>query len=184
MDEAQAVDRARAGDVDAYEWLVRQYSAAAVRLATAICGSTADAEDAAQEAFFKMFHALDTFRPDAALRPWLLRIVANEAKNRNRSARRHIGLATLARAQRVRLAPSPEDVVVAATDAAAVLAAVASLGERDRMVIAYRYFAGLSEHEMAEALGCRPGTVKSRLARALARLRPLLARRGVTIAYD
>jgi RNA polymerase sigma factor (sigma-70 family) len=84
----------------------------------------------------------------------------------------------------VRLAPSPEDVVVAETDAAAVLAAVASLGERDRMVIAYRYFAGLSEHEMAEALGCRPGTVKSRLARALARLRPLLARRGVTIAYD
>jgi RNA polymerase sigma factor (sigma-70 family) len=184
MDEAQAVDRARAGDVDAYEWLVRQHSAAAVRLASAICGSTADAEDAAQEAFLKMFNALDTFRRDGALRPWLLRIVANEARNHNRSARRRTALVGRAAALGPGLVPSPEDAVVAEGDADAVLAAVASLGERDRLVIAYRYFAGLSEREMAEAMGCRQGTVKSRLARALARLRPALAGRGVTVEYD
>jgi RNA polymerase sigma factor (sigma-70 family) len=80
--------------------------------------------------------------------------------------------------------PSPEDFVVAEGDADAVLAAMGSLNERDRLVIGYRYFAGLSEREMAEAMGCRPGTVKSRLARALARLRPALAGNGVIIAYD
>ena len=81
-------------------------------------------------------------------------------------------------------APSPEEFVVAEADADAVLAAVASLGERDRLVIAYRYFAGLSEREMAEVLGCRRGTVKSRLARAQARLRPALAGRGVIVAHE
>jgi RNA polymerase sigma factor (sigma-70 family) len=184
MDEAQAVELAKAGDLDAYEWLVRQHSAAAVRLASAVCGSAGDAEDAAQEAFVKMFYALDTFRPDAALRPWLLRIVANEAKNQHRSGRRRAALVTRSVGLRVAPVPSPEEVVVAEGEADAVLAAVASLGERDRLVIAYRYFAGLSEREMAEALVCRPGTVKSRLARALARLRPALAERGVTFADD
>jgi RNA polymerase sigma factor (sigma-70 family) len=153
MDEAQAVDRARAGDVDAYEWLVRQHTAAAVRLAAAICASTADAEDAAQEAFLKMFYALDTFRRDGPIRPWLLRIVANEAKNHNRSGRRRTALVTRAAAIGTGSMPSPEDFVVAEGDADAVLAAVASLNERDRLVIGYRYFAGLSEREMAETMG-------------------------------
>jgi RNA polymerase sigma factor (sigma-70 family) len=184
MDEAQAVERARAGDIDAYEWLVRRHSAAAVRLASAVCGSAGDAEDAAQEAFVKMFHALDTFRPGASLRPWLLRIVANEAKNQHRSGRRRAALVTRAGNVGARPVPSAEETVIALGDANAVLAAVASLGERDRLVIGYRYFAGLSEREMAEALGCRPGTVKSRLARALARLRPALADRTVTVADD
>jgi RNA polymerase sigma-70 factor (ECF subfamily) len=182
MDEAEAVDRAKAGDVDAYEWLVRQHSASAVRLAAAVCGSTADAEDAAQEAFLKVFYALDRFRPDATFRPWLLRIVANEAKNQQRTARRHTTLAARAGGLAAGAASSSEDVVVARTDADAVLSALASLGERDRLVIAYRYFAGLSELEMAQAMGCRRGTVKSRLARALARLRPALAATGVNVA--
>jgi RNA polymerase sigma-70 factor (ECF subfamily) len=182
MDEAEAVDRAKAGDVGAYEWLVRQHSAAAARLAAAICGSTADAEDAAQEAFVKMYYALDGFRVGSAFRPWLLRIVANEAKNRRRSARRRSALVVRAAVVGARPAPSPEELVVARGDADAVLAALALLSEPDRVVIGYRYFAGLSEREMADALGCRQGTVKSRLARAVARLRPALAGLGVDVA--
>jgi RNA polymerase sigma-70 factor (ECF subfamily) len=181
MDEAEAVDRAKAGDTSAYEWLVRQHSAAAVRLAAAICGSAADAEDAAQEAFVKMFYALDRFRPDAALRPWLLRIVANEAKNQRRSAQRRSTLATRASVVGARPSPSAEDVVVRRGDADAVLAALATLSDRDRLVIGYRYFAGLSEREMADAMKCRQGTVKSRLARALDRMSPALAGLGVEV---
>ena len=179
MDEAEAVDRAKAGDIDAYEWLVREYSAAAVRLATAVCGSAVDAEDVAQEAFLKAFYALNRFRANDALRPWLLRIVANEAKNQRRSAGRRTALVARTANLGAASIPSPEELVVADGDARAVLTALASLGERDRVVISYRYFAGLSELEMAAALGCRPGTVKSRLARALGRLRPALAQIGV-----
>jgi RNA polymerase sigma factor (sigma-70 family) len=181
MDEPTAVGLAQAGDVDAYAWLVRRHSAAAVRLAAAVCGSAADAEDAAQEAFVKMFYALDRFRPGAPLRPWLMRIVANEARNQQRSGRRRSALATRSAGAAARPAPAADELVIAEAEADAVLAALATLGQRDRLVVAYRYFAGLSEREMADALGCRQGTVKSRLARALGRLRPALAQQGVTM---
>ena len=184
MEEAEAVDRAKAGDVDAYEWLVRRHTAAAVRLATAVCGSATDAEDATQEAFLKAFRALDRFRADGALRPWLLRIVANEAKNQRRSAGRRTALVVRAAGLAVGPSASPDECLVADESARAVLAAVAALAERDRLVIGYRYFGGLSELETAEALGCRPGTVKSRLARALARLRPARAASGTGAADD
>jgi RNA polymerase sigma factor (sigma-70 family) len=182
MDEPTAVGLAQAGDVDAYAWLVRRHSAAAVRLAAAVCGSAADAEDAAQEAFVKLFYAFDRFRPGAPLRPWLMQIVANEARNQQRSGRRRATLATRGAATAARPAPAAEEFVIAQGEADAVLAALATLAQRDRLVIAYRYFAGLSEREMADALGCRQGTVKSRLARALGRLRPALAQQGVTMS--
>jgi RNA polymerase sigma factor (sigma-70 family) len=171
VDDAELVIQAQAGEVAAYEELVRRHSAAAVRLAHAICGSSGDAEDAAQEAFVKAYQALGRFRADAPLRPWLLRIVANEAKNRRRSAGRRGRLATLATGRRPEHQPSPEDVAITDADSRAVLAALAGLPERDRDVISCRYFAGLSERETADVLGCKTGTVKSRLARALDRLR-------------
>jgi RNA polymerase sigma factor (sigma-70 family) len=171
VDDAELVGRAKAGDVSAYEELVRRYGAAAVRLAHAICGSGADADDAAQEAFVKAYHSLARFRSDAPLRPWLFRIVANEAKNRRRSSGRRTRLAVVAAARRTDAVASPEESALAGAETRAVLAAVAALPERDREIVSYRYFAGLSERETAEALGCPTGTVKSRLARALDRLR-------------
>src|SRR5438046_8705500 len=82
--------RAQRGDAAAYEEIVQRYQQIAFRTAYVVTGSAADAEDAAQEAFVKAFRALDRFRAGAALRPWLLRIVANEARNRVRSSgRRH-----------------------------------------------------------------------------------------------
>ncbi|MGH2683696.1 MAG: RNA polymerase sigma factor, partial [Actinomycetota bacterium] len=72
-------------------------------------------------------------------------------------------------------APSPEEAVLGSDERERLLAAVNRMRESDRMVIAYRFFLDLSERETAEALGVRPGTVKSRLSRALGRLRTLLA---------
>jgi RNA polymerase sigma factor (sigma-70 family) len=171
VDDAELVARAQAGDVSAYEELVRRHGAAAVRLAGAICGSTADADDVVQEAFVKAFHSLNRFRPGAPLRPWLFRIVANEAKNRRRSSGRRARLAVVAAGRRPDAVALPEDSAVTNAEAQAVLAAVAALPDRDREVVSFRYFAGLSERETADALGCPAGTVKSRLARALDRLR-------------
>jgi RNA polymerase sigma-70 factor (ECF subfamily) len=177
LDERELVTRAQRGDVRAYEELVRLYSEIAYRTAYLVLGSADDAEDTCQEAFLKAHAALGRFRTDAPFRPWLLQIVANEARNRRRSAGRRLRLLTLAAAD-ARLgdaAPSPESVALAADDRRRLLEAVNELGEDDRLVIGCRYFLELSGDETAAALGVAEGTVKSRLSRALDRLRERMA---------
>ena len=176
QDESELIERARRGDDRAYEELVRAHQGIAFRTAYLVTGSAAEAEDAAQDAFVKAFRALGRFRRGAPFRPWLLRIVANEARNRRRSTGRRAELAVRAAAEDPSggAAPSPEGAVLAAEESAALLAAVNGLREEDRLVIACRYFLDLSEEETAAALDWRRGTVKSRLSRALARLREQL----------
>jgi RNA polymerase sigma factor (sigma-70 family) len=175
LEESQLVDRARDGDVAAYEALMRMYQNIATRTAYVITGDGADAQDAVQEAFIKAYYALGRFRTGAPFRPWLLRIVANEAINRRRAARRHVNLALRAMATEDRspgdAGPSPEGAALALEQQRELVVAMGRLRPEDRLVIAYRYWMDLSESEMAEALGCARGTVKSRLSRALKRLR-------------
>jgi RNA polymerase sigma factor (sigma-70 family) len=167
------VERARRGDVRAYEELVRRYQDVAFRLAYTILGSAEEAEDAAQEGFIRAYHALDRFRPDAPVRPWLLTIVANAARTRRATAARRPTLTLQAVASHASddSAQSPEAVALIAEQRRELLGAVNALQDDDQRVIAYRYFLDLSEAEMAEILGCARGTVKSRLSRALGRLR-------------
>jgi RNA polymerase sigma factor (sigma-70 family) len=175
LEETELVDRARGGDVAAYEALMRMYQNTATRTAYVITGESADAQDAVQEAFIKAYYALSRFRPGAPFRPWLLRIVANEAINRRRAARRHVNLALRAMAIDDRppgdAGPSPEGAALAEERHRELVAAMGVLRPEDRLVIAYRYWMDLSESEMAAALGCARGTVKSRLSRAMRRLR-------------
>jgi RNA polymerase sigma factor (sigma-70 family) len=173
LEEAELVELARAGDVAAYEELVRRYQRLAVRTAQLIACDPGEAQDAAQEAFVKAYYALGGFRAGAAFRPWLLRIVANEAVNRRRAARRTANLALRLAEGRPSgdAAPSPEAAALAGELRRDVVEAMNRLRPEDRLVIAYRYFFDLSEAEMAEALACRRGTVKSRLSRAMERLR-------------
>jgi RNA polymerase sigma-70 factor (ECF subfamily) len=175
LEDAELISRARQGEVMAYEELVRRYQDVAVRTAYVI-SPDGDAEDAAQEAFVKAYGALGRFRPDAPFRPWLLSIVANEARNRRRSTRRRAGLALRAAEDRPLgdAAPSPESAVLANETRARLLAAVNALRDEDREVIGARYFLDLSEAEAAQALAIPRGTVKSRLSRALDRLRAQL----------
>src|SRR5438128_2466326 len=151
------MERARDGDIGAYEELVRRHQQVAVRVASVIAGA-AEAQDAVQDAFLKAYAALSRFRPGAPFRPWILRIVANEARNRRRSARRREDLALRLAADRPSgdAAPSPEAVVLERRTNELLLAAVSQLPERDRIVIAYRYFVDLPEAEVAEVLGVRP----------------------------
>jgi RNA polymerase sigma-70 factor, ECF subfamily len=176
LEEDELVDRARSGDEDAYEELVRAHQGIAFRIAYLVVGDAAEAEDAAQEGFVKAHRALGRFRSGAPFRPWLLQIVANEARNRRRSAGRRAALALRAAAEGSSggAAPSPEGSLLAGEERERLLAAVNALGEGERLVIGCRYFLELSEEETAAALGVRPGTVKSRTSRALARLREQL----------
>src|SRR5947208_4801555 len=177
LEEQELVERARRGDVEAYEHLVRAFQDLAGRTAYIITGNAADAQDAAQEAFVKAYAALPRFREGAPFRPWLLRIVANEAISRRRASSRVSRLVLRAAEGRPweDAAPSPEGAALARETRAELLAAVGRLRQEDRLVIAYRYWFDLSEEEMASALGCARGTVKSRLSRAMRRLRRVMA---------
>ena len=134
-EDAELVARARDGDVGAFEELVTRYQDIAFRVAWLVVRDRGDAEDAVQDAFVKAYYALPRFRPGAPFRPWILRIVANEARNRGRSARRRDGLALrVAATDAADAAPSPEAAVLERADAEALVAALERLPERDRLV--------------------------------------------------
>jgi RNA polymerase sigma factor (sigma-70 family) len=172
-DESELVERAKRGDVQAYEQIVHAHQGIAFRTAYLVAGNAADAEDATQEAFVKAYRALGRFRRGAPFRPWLLQIVANESRNKRRSAGRRAGLELRVAAESSPgdAAPSPEGALLDAERRSELLRALDTLREEERLVIACRYFLDLSEAETAATLGIRPGTVKSRVSRALERLR-------------
>ena len=161
----------RSGDSAAYGELVVQHAAVAKRTAVFL-GAGADADDVVQEAFVKAYRGLGGFRSGSAFRPWLLRIVTNETRNAIRSRGR--------RSRREELA-APLDVVLDPADEAVslerrteLLAAVRALPDPMRLVVTCRYLLDLDEQETAVVLGWPRGTVKSRLHRALGRLRDSL----------
>lgn len=158
--------------MDAYEAMLRPHQDIAHRAAYLVTGNAADAEDAVQEAFVKAWFALDSFDPGRSFRPWLLRIVTNEAHNRRRAAARHVRLTLRAMDHATfTTAPSPEPGVVDAERSDALINAINQLPELDRLLITYRYFLDLTPAEMADTFGKPAGTIRSRLHRALTRLR-------------
>jgi RNA polymerase sigma factor (sigma-70 family) len=171
--EREWIESARRGDASAFEELVRRYQEIAFRTAYLVVGDADEARDAAQDGFLRAHAALGRFRVGAEFRPWLLRIVANAARNRRRSAARRADLALRAfrDAASGDAAPSPEVLLLAEERRRELLVAINRLRAEDRLVIALRWFLELNEEEMAGVLNCPRGTVKSRLSRAITRLR-------------
>jgi RNA polymerase sigma-70 factor (ECF subfamily) len=176
--EAEILVRLRSGDTAAYAELVRRHAPVAQRTAV-LLGAGSEADDVVQEAFVKAYGALHGFREGAAFRPWLLRIVANETRNLVRSRSR--------RSRREELATLPESVLAAGESAldpavqavsverrTELVSALRELPEQFRLVVTCRYLLDLDEQETATVLGWPRGTVKSRLHRALGRLRTQL----------
>jgi RNA polymerase sigma factor (sigma-70 family) len=170
--ESTLIGRAQRGDRAAYESLMERHQTIAFRLAWAITGSAADAEEATQDGFLKAYRALDRFRVDSPFRPWLLRIVSNEARNRRAATWRRAQLAVRVAEERRHddAVPSPEAALLGHERRRELLEAVDRLPDPQRMAVFCRYFLELSEAETAAAMGTRPGTVKSRLSRARERL--------------
>ena len=172
--EAELVARAVGGDHEAYAALVRPYERVAYRVAAAVTGRSADAEEASQNGLLKAYRSLDRFTPGSAFRPWLLRIVVNEAHNVVRSARRHERLGLRALGQHDAAIAGPEDAVVAHEEVATVLSALGRLSEADRLAVALRYFAELPDAEAAALAGTSKEAYRVRLLRARRRLKTIL----------
>ncbi|TDT18529.1 RNA polymerase sigma-70 factor (ECF subfamily) [Ilumatobacter fluminis] len=181
VDDPALVTRALDRDDAAFGELLRRHRGAALRVAAVITGSTDDAPDVVQEAFVRAHGRLGTFRGESSARSWLLRVVANEAKNhvrgrtrRRRHEDRHFRLG-------LRSTDTAEPTDVAAErrlEHERVAAALGRLGRRDREVLGCRFLAGLTEAETADVLGVPVGTVKSRTSRALDRMARELEEQG------
>lgn len=169
--DTELIGAAQAGEFDAFGELVRRYQRDALHIAAVALGSADGADDIAQEAFVKAHRAIGRFETGAAFRPWLFRIVTNTARNHLRHERRQSGLRTRVAVLASAGVDAPDDVAAQLADRKELVAAINRLAPADRLILAYRWYHQLTEAELAEALGCRPGTVKSRLSRAMKRLR-------------
>ncbi|MCO1653448.1 sigma-70 family RNA polymerase sigma factor [Pseudonocardia sp. S2-4] len=178
--EAGLLARVRGGERDAFAALVRRHAAGARRTAV-LLGAGEEADDVVQEAFVKAYRALGGFREGADFRPWLLRIVANETRNAQRARRRRTAREGSPTAQPDGLLPGagsaadPAERAVAADRMAALWQRLHALPEPQRRVLVCRFLLDLDEAQTATVLGVARGTVKSRTARGLGRLRALLA---------
>jgi RNA polymerase sigma-70 factor, ECF subfamily len=176
LSESEVVRRAHLGDETAWEAVIQLHQEPVFRFAYLLLGDPWEAEDIAQETFIRAYRAFERFDAQRALRPWLLSITANLARNRRRSLGRYIAaLNRFFRADPVHNA-TIEEHSARQEENIAVWQAIKRLPEKDQQVIYLRYFLELPVGEVAESAGIAPGTVKSRLHRSLKRLGKVLER--------
>jgi RNA polymerase sigma factor (sigma-70 family) len=162
------------GSEQEWEALVQEHQTAVFRLAYLFCGDPDEAEDVTQETFIHAYRALASYDRNRPIRPWLLGIAANLARNRLRGLGRYLAaIQRLVRGDVEHIAPT-NPTSDASEEAREAWQAVRKLGLADQQVIYLRYYLELNEAELAAALKLPAGTVKSRLSRALARLRARL----------
>jgi RNA polymerase sigma-70 factor (ECF subfamily) len=168
------VQRVRDGDDSAWEKLVQAHQQPVFRLSYLLLGDAADAEDNAQETFLRAWRALDRFDTSRSLRPWLLSIAANLARNRRRSIGRYFGAVQRLWQSDPRHPTTVEEHTQQRSQSESLWQAVQRLQPDHQQVIYLRYFLEMSVEDTAETLGTTPGTVKSRLHRAIERLRQVI----------
>lgn len=178
LETEELIARARRGNPSAWEALVRLHEDGVFRFAYLQMEEASEAEDLAQETFLRAFRSLDRFDSARSLRPWLLSITANLARNRRRSLGRYWAALKRYAAEKRRAEPSQTAAHPRSEQgrAADLRAAIGRLEERDREVILLQYFLEMSTAEIAQALEVAEGTVKSRSFRARRRLQQILER--------
>ena len=169
------VQRVQRGDKTAFDLLVRKYQHKVIKLVTRYLRNPSDAEDVAQEAFIKAYRALPQFRGDSAFYTWLYRIAINTAKNaivsRDRSpVEFDLDMQSIEESQsmQARLADTttPESLLQTEEIRTTVNQAIDALPEDLRTAIVLRELEGLSYEDIALAMECPVGTVRSRIFRA------------------
>ena len=189
--DQRLVERAQSGEKHAFELLVSKYQRKLARLLSRFIRAPTEVEDVTQEAFIKAYRALPTFRGDSAFYTWLYRIGINTAKNYLVAMGRRAPTTTgydseeaegFEEGEQLRDLNTPENMMMSRQVAETVNRTLEELPEELRVAISLREIEGLSYEDIAEAMDCPIGTVRSRIFRAreaiAERLRPLLGTRG------
>jgi RNA polymerase sigma-70 factor (ECF subfamily) len=185
--DSQLVARAQQGDKQAFNLLVEKYQRKLTRLLSRFIRDQAEVEDVTQEAFIKAYRALPAFRGDSAFYTWLYRIGINTAKNYLMAMGRRVPTSTeveaedaegFAEGEQLRDINTPESVLLSNEIAETVNSTIERLPEELRRAIQMRELEGMSYEDIAQAMDCPIGTVRSRIFRAreaiAEKLRPLL----------
>lgn len=174
MEELELINQARGGDAVAWEGLMRLHQEVVFRLAYLRLGDPDEAEDVAQETFIRAYKSLRRFDTGRPMRPWLLQIALNLVRNRHRSLGRYLGALGRWAQTNPHRGQEIEEIAVENQDSNLLWQAVKRLPQRDQEVIYLRYYLELPVEQAAESLAIPPGTVKSRLHRALKRLETVI----------
>lgn len=172
--DRELVQRVQQGDKSAYDLLVLKYQHKIVQLVNRFVKDPSEAQDVAQEAFIKAYRALGNFRGDSAFYTWLYRIAINTAKNYlvSRSRRYSDYEVDVQDAEQVENAPqlkgldTPDSILMNEQIVEAIKSAIENLPDEMRTAIMLREFEGMSYEEIAQAMDCPVGTVRSRIFRA------------------
>ncbi len=170
IDEQDVIRRCQTGDREAFRLIVERYGNVLMGTIYLMTHDRAVSEELVQETFVRAWTGIGTFRLGQPVRPWLVRIAVNQALNAR--ARHEVPVEPLSEANE---GGSTDPGFGRADDRDEVRQALSQLSDDHRRVVVLRYFVDLSTKEVANALGVREGTVKSRLSRALEQLQEILA---------
>ena len=172
MTDEQAVLRCQDGEREAFRHLVERYQDVLYGTAVLMTGDRAQAEEHVQEAFLAAWRGMPGFHGERPVKPWLMRILVNTVMSQRR--RRVVSTVSLEYESEAEDAARPAEEIEAQHDRLVIRQALEVLNPEQRQVVVLRFFAGLTVPQLAEAIGVREGTVKSRLHRALGQLRDQL----------
>jgi len=182
-DDEEAISLCRQGDSRGLEQLMRRYQLQAIRVAYLILGDQDAAEDAVQDGFVQAWNAIHRFDPQSAFLPWLMRIVINAARMRQRSSARRptVSIEQIDPDDSMLSSDSSRDDPVARAEQAEVrdgmLQSLAALTPLQREAIVLRYYGGYDAPAIARMVGCRPDAVRRRIHDGLIVLERVIGQR-------
>lgn len=174
MNEAELIRRSQAGESEAFELLLERHRTMLTRAAYLATRDRGSVQDIVQETLVQVWRGLPSYRPYGSFKAWLLKVLINQARKQHR--RKRVETVPLEEATEVPENPDgPEQTMLQKEEGQRLRLALGALSGDHRDVLVLRYYADLTVPEIAKALSCREGTVKSRLSRALGQLEGILA---------